>query len=205
MTSSATQDFLSDVIDGERVPPGKLAYFQTRLAANVHQAMLKLFARLERDRSFTRRELAQRIGRKPEQITRWFSYPGNLTLGTVSDIFVGMGYELESISLVNLATGERTQCPDHHVDWAWLAGLYAHEQESAVSPVSESSKRGAISNQSRRYGSIAELISSDQSTQHGNLHRYLPSFSGLGKAAAAQLQTTGTRPSGTQIGIGQQA
>jgi hypothetical protein len=203
MTSSATQDFLSDVLSGERIPPGKLAYFQTRLAANVHQAMLKLFGRLERHGSFTRRELAQRISRKPEQITRWFSYPGNLTLGTVSDIFVGMGYELESITLVDLATGKRIQCPDHHVDWARLAGLYAHEQESNVAPASEPRKRSAISGQTKQYGSIAERLSFDQPTQHSNLHGCLPPSSGLGKAAAAQLQTMGARPSSN--GIGQEA
>lgn len=200
MTSSATQDFLSDVISGERIPPGKLAYFQTRLAANVHQAMLKLFGRLERDGSFTRRELAQRISRKPEQITRWFSYPGNLTLGTVSDIFVGMGYELEAITLVDLATGKRIQCPDHHVDWARLAGLYADEQEPYVAPASQPRKRSAINGQTKQYSSIAEWLSFDQPTQHSNLHGYLPPSSGLGKAAAAQLQTMGTRPRSTRIG-----
>ncbi len=121
MTSSATQDFLSDVLGSGRIPVGKLAYFQTRLAGRIHQAMLKVFARVERESNFTRRELAHRIGRKPEQITRWFSYPGNLTLGTVSDIFVGMGYELESVTLVHLATGMRLQCPDRHVDWRALA------------------------------------------------------------------------------------
>src|SRR6266702_2663805 len=154
MTSSATQDFLSDVLSGGRIPGGKLAYFQARLAGNVHQAMLKVFGGLERQGNYTRRELALRINRKPEQITRWFSYPGNLTLGTVSDIFVGMGYELESITLVDLATGKRIQCPDHHVDWARLAGLYAHERESYVAPASEPRKRSAISGQTKHYDSI---------------------------------------------------
>lgn len=201
MTSSATQDFLSDVLSGGRIPGGKLAYFQTRLAGNVHQAMLKVFGRLERQGTFTRRELAQRIGRKPEQITRWFSYPGNLTLGTVSDIFVGMGYELESITLVDLATGKRLQCPDHHVDWARLAGLFDHEQESHVAPPSEPRQRSALNGQTERYESIAKWLSLNQPTQRSALRGCLPASSGSGKAATAQLQTTGTRPS-IQIGQG---
>jgi hypothetical protein len=201
MTSSATHDFLSDVISGERVPPGKLAYFQTRLAAKVHQAMLRLFGRVERHESFTRRELAQRIGRKPEQITRWFSYPGNLTLGTVSDIFVGMGYELESITLVDLATGKRIQCPDQHIDWARLAGLYADEQSSNGEPPAEPQKRSAISDQAKQYSSTAVSVLLDQPTKRGsNVHRHLMLSPGLGNAAAAQLQTIGTRVSSTRIG-----
>jgi len=200
MTSSATQDFLSDVLSGGRIPGGKLAYFQTRLAGNVNQAMLKLFGRLERQGNFTRRELAQRICRKPEQITRWFSYPGNLTLGTVSDIFVGMGYELESITLVDLATGKRLQCPDHHVDWARLAGLDDHEQESFVAPPSEPRQRTALSGQTEHHKSIATSLRFDQSNKHSALRGWLRPSSGPGKAAEAQLQTMGTRASGTQIG-----
>jgi hypothetical protein len=155
--------------------------------------MLKVFGRLERQGTFTRRELAQRIGRKPEQITRWFSYPGNLTVGTVSDIFVGMGYELESITLVDLATGKRIQCPDHHVDWARLAGLSDHEQESYVAPPSEPRQRSALSGQTKHYDSIAEGLSFDQPTQYSALRGCIPPSSGPGKAAAAQLQSIDTR------------
>lgn len=199
MTSSATQDFLSEVLSGGRIPGGKLAYFQTRLASNVHQAMLKVFSGLEREGNFTRRELANRIGRKPEQITRWFSYPGNLTLGTVSDIFVGMGYEFESIALVDLATGKRIQCPDHHVDWLRLAGLDAREQEAYVAPTFEPEQRTALSGQTAHYGSIAEWLSFDSPTQHSALRGWLSASPGPNKAAAAQLQVTGIRSS-TQIG-----
>jgi DNA-binding phage protein len=116
MTSSARQDFLSDVLSKEPIPPGKLAYFQARLAIMVHQAMLKIFDGLEPQKNFMRRDLADRIGRKPQHIARWLSYPGNPTLSTVSDIFVGMGYEVESITLKNLATGVRLRCPSHSVD-----------------------------------------------------------------------------------------
>jgi hypothetical protein len=199
MTSSATLGFLSEVLGGGRIPDGKLAYFQTRLAANFHQAMLKAFGDLERQGDFTRRELAQRIGRKPEQITRWFSYPGNLTLGTASDIFVGMGYELESITLVNLATGKRMQCPDHHVNWARLAGLYGYEEESHVElpPPPEPRHRSALRDQTTHSHTTAEPVSVDQ--PHSALRGFLSPSLEFGKAAAAQQQAIRTRP-GAQIG-----
>jgi hypothetical protein len=199
MNSSVTQGFLSEVLGGGRIPGDKLAYFQTRLAGNVHQAMLKAFGGLERQGNFTRRELAQRIDRKPEQITRWFSYPGNLTLGTVSDIFVGMGYELESITLVNLATGKRIQCPDHHVDWVRLAGIYGHEEECHVAPPSEPHQRSALSDQTMHSHATAESGSFDQQTKHSDLRGWLPLSSAPGKAAASQQQMTHTHAN-AQIG-----
>jgi hypothetical protein len=197
MTSSATQDFLSDVLSADRIPAGKLAYFQTRLAGNIHQAMLKLFGRLEHLGTFTRRELARRIGRKPEQITRWFSYPGNLTLATVSDIFLGMGYELESITLTDLATGRRIQCPDKQVDLARLMGLY-REQESRVAPP-ESFPQRPLGNYVRNYDTITEFLSSHQPARATTLRELLSVSSGPGKAASAQLQTQGTSL-GNQVG-----
>jgi hypothetical protein len=111
MTSSATQDFLSEIRGGQVIPTGKLGYFRTRLAGRVHQVLLKVFGKLEREQNLTRRELAKRIHRKPEQITRWLSYPSNLTLDTASDLFIGLGYEIEQIILVDVSTGQKLVLP----------------------------------------------------------------------------------------------
>lgn len=111
MNTLVTQDFLSEIRNGLPIPAGKLAYFQGRLSGLVNQALLKVFGVQEREKDISRRELALRIGRKPEQITRWFSYPCNLTLDTVSDLFVGMGCEVQGIVLVNLTTGAKMQYP----------------------------------------------------------------------------------------------
>jgi hypothetical protein len=113
VTTLATRDFLSDIAKGNSIPRANLGYFEARLSGLIHQALLQLFGKLERQnppgevKTLTRRDLARRIGRRPEQITRWLSYPGNLTVETVSDLFVGMGYELESVVLANLITGEK--------------------------------------------------------------------------------------------------
>jgi hypothetical protein len=55
---------------------------------------LSEFARQEREDKITKAELARRIGRKPEQITRWLGSSGNWTLDTISDLLLGMGLEL---------------------------------------------------------------------------------------------------------------
>lgn len=143
MTTSATQDFLSDVLHSGRIPAEKLAYFQTRLAGRVHQALLKAFEVLERDSGLSRKVLARRIGRSPEQITRWFSYPGNLTLGTASDIFAGLGYEIESFTLIDLASGRRMHCPETQIDWSQLKSLYLYEVEHSAEAISDRRSRSA--------------------------------------------------------------
>jgi hypothetical protein len=113
MTTSQMQSFLSEVVDGRRsVPVGKLAYFRARLAGRVHQALLGLFARQEKERKLSRGELANRIHRKPEQITRWLSYPNNLTLDTASDLFIGLGYEIDQVVLRDVSTGMRVVLPE---------------------------------------------------------------------------------------------
>ena len=111
MNTSATPELRFDIKGAARIPSATLGYFEARLSRLVHQALLELFGRLERQCDFTKRTLARRIGRRPEQLTRWLSYPTNLTLETVSDILAGLGYELDSLVFANLATGHRTRFP----------------------------------------------------------------------------------------------
>jgi hypothetical protein len=84
----------SEMTNDTPIPIGKLAYFRGRLSERIHEAVLDVFARLEEQQKITRAALARRIGRKPEQITRWLGVSGNLESDTVSDLLLGMGYEL---------------------------------------------------------------------------------------------------------------
>jgi hypothetical protein len=93
MTTSQQNTFLSEIVSGEIIPPEKLGYFRGRLSNRFHELVLDLFVELERAGKITRAALARRIGKAPEQVTRWLGAPGNWTLDTVSDLFLGMGYE----------------------------------------------------------------------------------------------------------------
>jgi len=99
---------LSDVLTGDVIPAGKLAYFQARLSNRLHEAVLNRFMQLEKEKGLTRAELARRIGRKPEQVTRWLGSSGNWTLETVSDLLTAMGCEL-SVELMELARHHEPQ------------------------------------------------------------------------------------------------
>lgn len=94
MTTSQTQSFLTEILEGERIPVGKLEYFRARLQSRLHQLVLAEFLRQE-DCGLHQAELARRIGRKPEVVNRLLGAPGNWTLNTVSDLLLGMGVEPE--------------------------------------------------------------------------------------------------------------
>ena len=66
-------------------------YFQARLRQRLYDLVIKEFKSSGR----TRAHLAKKLGKRPEQITRWLSGPGNLTLDTLSDLLLGLsGAEL---------------------------------------------------------------------------------------------------------------
>jgi len=109
MSTPQTQ-FLSEILDLNRsIPLGKLAYFRERFRNALYQMVLKEFL-AERDAGrLTKADMARRIGRKPEQISRWLGAPGNWTLDTVSDLMLAMGREprCAKVDLSRLAAATR--------------------------------------------------------------------------------------------------
>jgi hypothetical protein len=93
MTTSQEQSFLTDILEGKPIPIGKLEYFRARLRSKFHQLVLDEFLRQEDMGKISQADLARRIGRKPEQISRWLGAAGNWTLDTMSDLLLGMGTE----------------------------------------------------------------------------------------------------------------
>jgi hypothetical protein len=102
--NTSTTPMLSEISSGTPVPREKLAYFQERTRNRLYAYVLKKFIDQERSGRLSRAELARRIGRKPEVITRLLGAPGNWTIGTISDLLIGIAAEeLEpsSSSLLN--------------------------------------------------------------------------------------------------------
>jgi hypothetical protein len=94
MNMSASTSFLYEIESGGEmpIPAGKLAFFQARLRNRLYDFILEKFEGSE----LTRAQLARRIGRRPEIITRLLASPGNWTLDTVSDLLLGIaGEELQ--------------------------------------------------------------------------------------------------------------
>lgn len=76
--------------------PGKFAFEREYFRNLVFQEILLAFEEASAS-GLTKAELARRLKRGPEQITRWLSSPGNLEVDTVSDLFVAMGKTPSSI------------------------------------------------------------------------------------------------------------
>jgi hypothetical protein len=86
MTTSPLPSFVSELENGTTLSEGTLAYFRERLRNRLHDLVLQEFVRS----GINRADFARRIGRKPEQITRWLAAPGNWELDTVSDFLLGI-------------------------------------------------------------------------------------------------------------------
>ena len=102
MPTISQTEYLTEIVDldAEHIPLGKLAFFREQLKHQLHEIVVRRFHTVREIKpDFTRRDLARRIGRKPEQVTRWLGAPGNLTIDTVSDLLIGMGAILEPVAL----------------------------------------------------------------------------------------------------------
>ena len=90
MTISQTQ--LAQALSEPEVPKFWRGYFQEAFREETQQQLLEIFEHLKETTGFSRSDLARKVGRRPEQVTRWLSAPTNLETDTVSDLALGMGY-----------------------------------------------------------------------------------------------------------------
>lgn len=90
MNTSQKGRFLSEVLNDEKIPLGTLSYFRERFRDHLYDLVMEEFLKQDAEAGLTRADVARRIGRRPEQITRWFGAPGNWTLETVSDLLLAI-------------------------------------------------------------------------------------------------------------------
>ncbi|MGE8126042.1 helix-turn-helix domain-containing protein [Methylobacterium sp. NPDC080182] len=84
-----------DPRDDATIPQVCLVYLQERLRSRVYDAVMMEFEKASIENALTQAKLARRLGRRPEQITRWLSSPGNWTLDTISNLLAAInGKEL---------------------------------------------------------------------------------------------------------------
>jgi AraC-like DNA-binding protein len=95
MTSSQTMYWMTNGIVTEVPFNENSVYFRELHRQRLHQALLKAFEEARCQDGLNQAELARRIGRSPAYVSRMFSEPGNLTLGTISDFLLGMGAQLK--------------------------------------------------------------------------------------------------------------
>lgn len=121
MSTSAKKQFLSEILsDNDPIPPGKLAFFRERFRDHLYDLVLSEFLKREAG-GLTKAAIAKRIGRKPEQITRWLGAPGNWTIETVSDLMLAISKAEPLVNLKPLAN--RPPANKAEPDWMELEPL----------------------------------------------------------------------------------
>lgn len=71
------------------------AYYRQRQKNRVFGSIAEFFANGAERGEFSRKSLAEKMGKDPAQITRWFAGPSNLELDSISDILLAMGAEMD--------------------------------------------------------------------------------------------------------------
>jgi DNA-binding phage protein len=87
---------MNKTFSDDKIPIGEISYVRESVKNMAHQMVLQKFLEIK-ERGYTRAVLARRLGKKPEQITRWLSAPGNWTLDTFSDLMFAMGADPEAV------------------------------------------------------------------------------------------------------------
>lgn len=83
--------------------PREIFYYRQRFKNRVFNRLSSFFAQESERSGITKREIAERLGKDPAQITRWLSGPGNVTMDTLSDLLFAMGAEPEPPQIVRFA------------------------------------------------------------------------------------------------------
>jgi hypothetical protein len=140
LTTSHNQSFLTEILEGKPIPAGKLAYFRARLRYALHDLVLREFVRQEDAGKINKAQLARRIGRKPEQVSRWLGAPGNWTIDTVSDLLIGMAVEpgvriVHFDQITPIASVQAAAKPTANSESHPSQGLQAMAAPVAVQPV----------------------------------------------------------------------
>jgi hypothetical protein len=102
MTTSQKNAYLHEILGNDPIPIGKLAFFRERFRDKLYDLVLSEFLKEEKV-GLTKAAIARRIGRKPEQITRWLGAPGNWTVETVSDLLLAISRAEPNVSIAKLS------------------------------------------------------------------------------------------------------
>ena len=68
-----------------------------------HDLVLREFVQQEESGAITRTDLAVRIHKRKEQLTRWLGAPGNIESDTLSDLLAGLGLRIVSVVLGDMS------------------------------------------------------------------------------------------------------
>ena len=111
-------------LDDTPLTDAQVGYFKAMAQSEAHERILSLFLRMAKEKGINRAFLARKLRKKPEQITRWLSAPGNWTLDTYSILAAALGHKasLDTQSLDSLRN--TNECHPHATaaTGLWVSG-----------------------------------------------------------------------------------
>jgi hypothetical protein len=75
--------------------PRDVAYYRERYRNRVFSKIVSFVNEVAQKEQITQKDMAERMGKDPAQLSRLFSHPSNLTLDTISDILLAVDAEAE--------------------------------------------------------------------------------------------------------------
>jgi len=72
-----------------------VAYYRQRFQNRVFATLVDFVSTQAKAENITKKDLAERLGRDPGQVSRLLGYPSNLTLDTISDLLLALDAEAE--------------------------------------------------------------------------------------------------------------
>lgn len=129
--------------------PRELFYYRQRFRNRLFNKLSAFFAQEAERTGVTKREIAERLGKDPAQISRLLSGPGNVTLDTLSDLLYAMGAEPEPPVFVRFSDRPKPNYIDPLIAEI-VGGQKATSVEKAAIQMKAVSNSGSVKIDTRR-------------------------------------------------------
>lgn len=103
------------------------AYYRRRLQNRIFEAISSFYKEESEKRDLYKKDLAEKMGKDPAQLTRWLAYPSNLTIETISDLL----YVLDAEPDINIVRfQDRLKANDMHPMAARIENMEIHRHQN---------------------------------------------------------------------------
>lgn len=148
--------------EAEQIPEEKLAYFRARLKNRFFDFVLREISAQQKQgkRESTRAAVAKRLGKRPEQITRWLGVPGNWTLDTVSDLFLAISASEPVVS----ASPVNKQDRRNYVGPEWVMKMRSVMDTPGVPYTSLEASQGLAATSTTAHNAASQMLITTETT-----------------------------------------